>query len=259
MQLSGWPHSGCLLAGIFLSFPTCSVQSPTSLQDLKDLISKGISGVSGLVHGHIISTVPTGYTAESYYPAPRGGWVAEWADSYAKAQLVVEKMTLAEKVNLTTGTGVYMVSFCSMSCTEIIKHLQHKLKKGNLGIIGAMHRKHWLSSPFRYSIFVSRRLGPRGRFHPKQHSISGGDQHRCNFQQGSHVCTWSGPGTGSQRKGCEYPPWTDGWTVGEEAERRKELGRLRCGSGFASYRWEPDDSGHTERRGHCYYQALHWE
>lgn len=44
-----------------------------------------------------------------YYPAPPGGWHSSWAASYAKANLVVANMTLAEKVNLTTGTGYLMV------------------------------------------------------------------------------------------------------------------------------------------------------
>ncbi|KAI5799199.1 beta-glucosidase-related glycosidase [Peziza echinospora] len=40
-----------------------------------------------------------------YYPAPKGGWAPTWAESYRKAKLLVEQMTLAEKVNVTTGTG----------------------------------------------------------------------------------------------------------------------------------------------------------
>jgi beta-glucosidase len=53
--------------------------------------------------------VPAGYYAPPYYPTPKGGWVSSWADAYAKAQKVVVNMTLAEKVNLTTGTGIFMV------------------------------------------------------------------------------------------------------------------------------------------------------
>lgn len=53
-------------------------------------------------------SVPAGYVAAPYYPTPKGGWVADWKSSYAKAQAVVANMTLAEKVNLTTGTGLYM-------------------------------------------------------------------------------------------------------------------------------------------------------
>jgi beta-glucosidase len=42
------------------------------------------------------------------YPAPKGGWVPEWADAYAKAKKLVEQMTLAEKVNVTTSVGWQM-------------------------------------------------------------------------------------------------------------------------------------------------------
>lgn len=40
-----------------------------------------------------------------WYPAPRGGTLKSWADSYDKAAALVAKMTLPEKVNITTGTG----------------------------------------------------------------------------------------------------------------------------------------------------------
>lgn len=54
------------------------------------------------------NAVPSEYVAAPYYPTPPGGWLPSWADSYAKAQTVVANMTLAEKVNLTTGTGELM-------------------------------------------------------------------------------------------------------------------------------------------------------
>lgn len=40
-----------------------------------------------------------------WYPSPRGGIAPSWADSYRKAAEMVSRMTLAEKVNVTTGTG----------------------------------------------------------------------------------------------------------------------------------------------------------
>ena len=52
--------------------------------------------------------VPAGFSAPPYYPAPNGGWAPNWSAAYAKAAAVVSKMTLAEKVNLTTGTGLLM-------------------------------------------------------------------------------------------------------------------------------------------------------
>ncbi|RDL36548.1 Uncharacterized protein BP5553_05900 [Venustampulla echinocandica] len=43
-----------------------------------------------------------------WYPTPPGGTVAQWSESYNKAAELVKKMTLAEKVNVTTGTGWQM-------------------------------------------------------------------------------------------------------------------------------------------------------
>lgn len=40
-----------------------------------------------------------------WYPTPRGGTSKKWEESYRKAADMVSKMTLAEKVNITTGTG----------------------------------------------------------------------------------------------------------------------------------------------------------
>ncbi|KAI1140610.1 glycoside hydrolase family 3 protein [Hypoxylon sp. FL0543] len=40
-----------------------------------------------------------------WYPTPKGGTAKTWADSYRKASEMVAKMTLPEKVNVTTGTG----------------------------------------------------------------------------------------------------------------------------------------------------------
>jgi beta-glucosidase len=55
------------------------------------------------------NAVPAGYVAAPYYPTPNGGWISSWSKAYAKAQNVVSQMTLAEKVNLTSGVGLYMV------------------------------------------------------------------------------------------------------------------------------------------------------
>ncbi|KAF4627259.1 hypothetical protein G7Y89_g10897 [Cudoniella acicularis] len=60
---------------------------------------------SNATHFEKRDSVPAGYVASPYYPTPNGGWVSNWAAAYAKAEKVVANMTLAEKVNLTTGTG----------------------------------------------------------------------------------------------------------------------------------------------------------
>ncbi|KUI64454.1 putative beta-glucosidase F [Cytospora mali] len=56
------------------------------------------------------AAVPDGYVAAPYYPAPYTGWVSSWSDSVQKAKALVDTMTLAEKANITAGTGIYMGS-----------------------------------------------------------------------------------------------------------------------------------------------------
>ncbi|TQV98072.1 beta-glucosidase 1 precursor [Cordyceps javanica] len=56
------------------------------------------------VWGKYTQTPPEG-RSPPWYPSPRGGTVTQWAESYEKAARIVRKMTLAEKVNITTGTG----------------------------------------------------------------------------------------------------------------------------------------------------------
>ncbi|KAI9744656.1 MAG: hypothetical protein M1818_002185 [Claussenomyces sp. TS43310] len=48
---------------------------------------------------------PSDGQSPPWYPSPLGGTLSTWADSYAKASKLVEKMNLIEKVNVTTGTG----------------------------------------------------------------------------------------------------------------------------------------------------------
>lgn len=52
--------------------------------------------------------VPAGYVAAPYYPTPYGGWASDWADAYTKAAKLVSQMTLAEKTNISAGTGFFM-------------------------------------------------------------------------------------------------------------------------------------------------------
>ncbi|POR31033.1 Beta-glucosidase [Tolypocladium paradoxum] len=59
------------------------------------------------------SRVPDGYYVPAYYPAPYGGWADGWAESYRKAKKLVDAMTLAEKTNITGGTGIFMGARCN--------------------------------------------------------------------------------------------------------------------------------------------------
>ncbi|KAF4120697.1 Periplasmic beta-glucosidase [Geosmithia morbida] len=59
------------------------------------------------------SDVPEGYYSPPYYPSPYGGWVDSWAESYDKAKALVDRMTLAEKTNITAGSGIFMGTRCN--------------------------------------------------------------------------------------------------------------------------------------------------
>jgi hypothetical protein len=51
---------------------------------------------------------PVNGQSPPWYPTPPGGTVSQWDESYKKAEALVKKMTLLEKVNITTGTGWQM-------------------------------------------------------------------------------------------------------------------------------------------------------
>ncbi|KAJ5100566.1 CAZyme family GH3 [Penicillium angulare] len=52
----------------------------------------------------LVSPVP-------WYPTPLGGTSAKWEESYKKAHELVQRMSIVEKVNVTTGTG-WMMGLC---------------------------------------------------------------------------------------------------------------------------------------------------
>lgn len=67
--------------------------------------------LTGLSQGASIgkrAPVPAPYVAAPYYPAPYTGWIPSWSDSVQKAKALVDTMTLAEKANITAGTGIFM-------------------------------------------------------------------------------------------------------------------------------------------------------
>lgn len=82
-------------------------------------VPSGLRALSLLVLFHLVclssgaavqprDSVPAGYVAAPYYPTPYGGWADDWTDAYTKAAALVQKMTLAEKTNISSGTGIYM-------------------------------------------------------------------------------------------------------------------------------------------------------
>ncbi|CAK7204822.1 hypothetical protein SEUCBS139899_007584 [Sporothrix eucalyptigena] len=70
-----------------------------------------------------------------WYPTPRGGTAKSWADSYAKAADLVRRMTLPEKVNITTGTGWQMGLSVGTNAPAVhVGFPQLNLQDGPLGI-----------------------------------------------------------------------------------------------------------------------------
>ena len=49
-------------------------------------------------------------TSPPFYPSPWVSGLGDWGASVAKAQALVAQMTLAEKVNLTTGVGYVVLA-----------------------------------------------------------------------------------------------------------------------------------------------------
>ncbi|ROT40967.1 beta-glucosidase [Sodiomyces alkalinus F11] len=86
---------------------------------------------------------PTG-ESPPWYPAPKGGTLKSWADSYKKAADMVSRMTLPEKVNITTGTGWRMG--LAVGTTGPALHVgfpQLQLQDGPLGIRFADNATAW--------------------------------------------------------------------------------------------------------------------
>ncbi|PLB49355.1 hypothetical protein P170DRAFT_456004 [Aspergillus steynii IBT 23096] len=75
------------------------------------------------------------FPSESYFPTPRGGVYEEWAEDYRKAQLLVERMTLVEKINITTGTG-WKMGLCvgNTGAAHGVKFPSLCLQDGPMGI-----------------------------------------------------------------------------------------------------------------------------
>lgn len=67
-----------------------------------------ILGTSSAVVYNKFKQAPVYGQSPPWYPTPKGGSATTWAASYQKAAIMVGNMTLAEKVNVTTGTGWMM-------------------------------------------------------------------------------------------------------------------------------------------------------
>ncbi|EFQ32559.1 glycosyl hydrolase family 3 N terminal domain-containing protein [Colletotrichum graminicola] len=93
-----------------------------------------ISAGGAVMYKKFKSAPPTGQSPP-WYPTPKGGISKNWAESYKIAAEMVSRMTLPEKVNITTGTG-WMMGL-AVGTTGPAVHVgfpQLQLQDGPLGI-----------------------------------------------------------------------------------------------------------------------------
>lgn len=79
-----------------------------------------------------------------WYPSPKGGTLTSWEESYTKAAAMVSKMSLPEKVNITTGTG-WSQDLCvgNTAPASNVGFPPLCLQDGPLGIRFADHATAW--------------------------------------------------------------------------------------------------------------------
>jgi hypothetical protein len=85
---------------------SCSAIKPSKRVCL--LVSVVLAAILGAAIGGgawVYKSVPKDGLSPPWYPTPLGGTVKSWEKSYDLARQMVGKMTLVEKVNITTGTG----------------------------------------------------------------------------------------------------------------------------------------------------------
>jgi len=73
-------------------------------------------------------------TSEGWFPAPKGGSDPAWVEAYKKATKLVGRMSLLEKVNVTTGTGWQMGPCVGNTGTTSVGFPSLCLQDGPLGI-----------------------------------------------------------------------------------------------------------------------------
>lgn len=135
-----------------------SLKRKSSLRDTREVLRAAASGrrsctptrlCCGLLLLFVASTVlllsaggiwawksaPKDGQSPPWYPTPKGGTDAAWAESYKKAAELVKQMTLVEKVNVTTGVG-WSMEMCvgNTGPVDRLKFPSLCLQDGPLGI-----------------------------------------------------------------------------------------------------------------------------
>jgi hypothetical protein len=166
----------------------------------------------------VLKNSPKDGLSPPWYPTPRGGTVGSWEESYKKAHAMVEKMSLVEKVNVTTGVG-WSMGMCVGNTGE-----------SHLPLFTSIMLTSLSFSPRQFSqvpIPLPPRWTSRRPIHPEHHCLSCWNNNGCYMESRADVpkraCTWHG--ISSERRQCYTRPRYG--TVRSDASWRKKLGRLR--------------------------------
>ncbi|KAH7006431.1 glycoside hydrolase superfamily [Fusarium venenatum] len=116
-----------------------------------------------------IKTPPADGQSPPWYPSPKGGTAKNWEKSYELAAKMVGKMTLAEKVNITTGTGWSMgLAVGTTGAATNVGFPALALQDGPLGIRFADNATAWPAGITVGATFNKRLMYERGNAHGKE-------------------------------------------------------------------------------------------
>ncbi|KAI1068150.1 hypothetical protein LB507_004296 [Fusarium sp. FIESC RH6] len=116
-----------------------------------------------------IKTPPVDGQSPPWYPSPKGGTSKNWEKSYELAAKLVGKMTLAEKVNITTGTGWSMgLAVGTTGAATNVGFPALALQDGPLGIRFADNATAWPAGITVGATFNRKLMYERGHAHGKE-------------------------------------------------------------------------------------------
>ena len=109
-----------------------------------------------------------------WYPSPKGGTLTPWEESYKKAAAMVSKMSLPEKVNITTGTG-WSQDLCvgNTAPANSVGFPPLCLQDGPLGIRFADHATAWPAGITVGATWSKDLMYKRGRALGLEHRLKG--------------------------------------------------------------------------------------
>ena len=120
------------------------------------------------------AAISTDGLSPPWYPSPLGGTFMQWNASYQKASKMVRKMSLLEKVNITTGTG-WSTNLCvgNTGPANDVGFPMLCLQDGPLGIRFADNATLWPAGISAAATWNKELIYKRGKALGKEHRLKG--------------------------------------------------------------------------------------